>query len=65
MGWKTCKLSFAYAKCCAEGSGASVLVEDESRVWLWAYICKGARIGRNVFLGQDVFIGGNVQIGDK
>ena len=29
------------------------------------FICKGARIGKNVQLGQNVFVGDKVQIGDK
>lgn len=36
-----------------------------SRVWHWAHVCGGARIGQNVSLGQNVFIGNKVQIGDN
>lgn len=35
-----------------------------SRVWHFAHICAGARIGRNVSLGQGVFVGNRVIIGD-
>jgi len=43
--------------------GASI--GDDSRVWHWAHICSGARIGRNVSLGQNVFVGNRVTIGDR
>ena len=36
-----------------------------SRVWHWAHICGGAKIGKNVSLGQNVFVGNRVQIGDN
>lgn len=35
-----------------------------SRIWHWAHVCSGAKIGRNVSLGQNVFVGNKVQIGD-
>ncbi|HEX8584128.1 MAG TPA: acyltransferase [Allosphingosinicella sp.] len=35
-----------------------------SRVWHFAHICGGARIGKRVSMGQNVFIGNRVTIGD-
>jgi UDP-2-acetamido-3-amino-2,3-dideoxy-glucuronate N-acetyltransferase len=35
-----------------------------SRVWHFAHVCGGARIGRRVSMGQNVFIGNRVVIGD-
>lgn len=37
----------------------------ESRVWHWAHVCGGAKIGEGVSLGQNVFVGNKVTIGDK
>lgn len=36
-----------------------------SRVWHFAHICGGAKIGKNVSLGQNVFVGNKVVIGDS
>lgn len=36
-----------------------------SRVWHWAHVCGGAKIGSDVTLGQNVFVGNKVVIGDK
>ncbi|MFL7023350.1 acyltransferase [Enterovibrio norvegicus] len=41
------------------------VIGDDSRVWHWAHICGGAKIGRKVSLGQNVFIGNKVTIGDN
>ncbi|UOP00020.1 acyltransferase [Kingella potus] len=35
-----------------------------SRIWHFAHICGGAKIGRNCSFGQNVFVGNNVIIGD-
>ena len=32
-------------------------IGDGSRVWHFAHVCAGAKIGRKVSLGQNVFIG--------
>ena len=40
-------------------------IGDGSRVWHFAHICAGAKIGRNVSLGQNVFVGNKVFIGDN
>ena len=40
-------------------------IGDHSRVWHWAHVCGGAKIGTNVSLGQNVFVGNKVTIGDK
>jgi UDP-2-acetamido-3-amino-2,3-dideoxy-glucuronate N-acetyltransferase len=39
-------------------------IGEGSRVWHFAHICGGARIGRRVSMGQNVFIGNRVVIGD-
>ncbi len=39
-------------------------IGDGSRVWHWAHVCGGAKIGCNTSLGQNVFVGNNVAIGD-
>jgi len=36
-----------------------------SRVWHWAHVCGGAKIGQGVSLGQNVFVGNKVTIGDS
>lgn len=40
-------------------------IGNDSRVWHWAHICPGAKIGVGVSLGQNVFVGNKVTIGDK
>lgn len=50
---------------------ASAIVDDgaeigaNSRVWHFAHVCAGARIGKGVSLGQNVFVGNKVTIGDR
>ncbi|MCL1057876.1 acetyltransferase [Shewanella gelidimarina] len=41
------------------------VIGSDSRVWHWAHVCGGARIGKGVSLGQNVFVGNKVTIGDK
>ena len=36
-----------------------------SRVWHWAHVCAGAKIGQDCSLGQNVFVGNNVTIGSN
>jgi UDP-2-acetamido-3-amino-2,3-dideoxy-glucuronate N-acetyltransferase len=36
-----------------------------TRVWHFAHVCGGARIGAACSLGQNVFVGNDVQIGDR
>lgn len=43
--------------------GAQIGVD--SRVWHWAHVCSGAKIGEGVSLGQNVFVGNKVTIGNK
>ena len=38
---------------------------DRTRVWHWAHICSGARIGTDCSLGQNVFVGNRVTIGNN
>jgi UDP-2-acetamido-3-amino-2,3-dideoxy-glucuronate N-acetyltransferase len=50
---------------------SSAIVDDgadigaNSRVWHFAHVCGGARIGSGVSLGQNVFVGNRVVIGDR
>ena len=37
----------------------------DTRVWHFAHVCGGARIGRACSLGQNVFVGNDVRIGDR
>lgn len=39
-------------------------IGEESRIWHWAHVCGGARIGQRCSLGQNVFVGNRVTIGD-
>lgn len=43
--------------------GASI--GSGTRVWHWAHVCGGARIGAECSLGQGVFVGNRVVIGDR
>lgn len=38
---------------------------DSCRVWHFAHICGGARIGRGCSFGQNVFVGNDVEIGNN
>jgi UDP-2-acetamido-3-amino-2,3-dideoxy-glucuronate N-acetyltransferase len=40
-------------------------IGDDSRIWHFAHVCGGARIGKGVSLGQNVFVGNKVLIGDN
>lgn len=40
-------------------------IGEGSRVWHFAHICAGARIGRNCSFGQGVFVGNDVRIGNN
>lgn len=40
-------------------------IGEQSRIWHWAHVCGGAKIGKDVSLGQNVFVGNKVIIGDK
>jgi UDP-2-acetamido-3-amino-2,3-dideoxy-glucuronate N-acetyltransferase len=44
---------------------AGAVLGDGTRVWHFAHVCGGARIGAGCSLGQNVFIGNDVRIGDK
>lgn len=39
-------------------------IGESSRVWHFAHVCGGARIGKRVSMGQNVFIGNRVTVGD-
>ena len=36
-----------------------------TRIWHWAHVCGGAKIGKYVSVGQNVFVGNKVTIGDR
>jgi UDP-2-acetamido-3-amino-2,3-dideoxy-glucuronate N-acetyltransferase len=44
---------------------AGAMIGDGSRIWHWAHICGGARIGRACSFGQNVYVGNRVVIGDN
>ena len=41
------------------------VIGDGSRVWHFAHICGGARIGQRCSFGQNVFVGNDVTIGNN
>lgn len=41
------------------------VIGEGTRIWHWAHICSGARIGADCSLGQNVFIANDVSIGDN
>ncbi|MGF1910260.1 N-acetyltransferase [Vibrio kasasachensis] len=43
---------------------AGAVIGKDCRVWHWAHICSGAKIGNGVSLGQNVFVGNKVTIGE-
>ena len=43
---------------------SDVELGDDTRIWHFAHVCRGARIGARCVLGQNVFIGAQVQIGN-
>jgi UDP-2-acetamido-3-amino-2,3-dideoxy-glucuronate N-acetyltransferase len=44
---------------------AGALIGDGTRVWHFAHVCAGARIGARCSLGQGVYVGNDVLIGDN
>lgn len=40
-------------------------IGEDSRIWHFVHVSKGAQIGKNVSLGQNVYIGNKVIIGDN
>lgn len=44
---------------------AGATIGDGCRIWHWAHICAGARIGKECSFGQNVFVGNKVRIGDR
>lgn len=40
-------------------------IGDDTRIWHWAHICGGAKIGERCSLGQNVFVGNKVVIGNN
>ena len=40
-------------------------IGNNSKIWHFAHVCRGAKIGEGVSLGQNVFVGNRVTIGDR
>lgn len=40
-------------------------IGEDTRIWHWAHVCGGAKIGTRCSLGQNVFVGNKVEIGDN
>ena len=40
------------------------IIGEDSRIWHFAHVCAGAKIGSRVSLGQNVFVANNVLIGN-
>ena len=40
-------------------------IGNNSKIWHFAHVCRGAKIGEDVSLGQNVFVGNRVTIGDR
>tara|TARA_B100000886_G_scaffold339576_1_gene305484 strand:+ start:34 stop:621 length:588 start_codon:yes stop_codon:yes gene_type:complete len=40
-------------------------IGEESNIWHWVHICKGAKIGKRCSFGQNVFVGNDVVIGNN
>ncbi|MDJ0624374.1 MAG: acyltransferase [Desulfocapsaceae bacterium] len=41
------------------------LIGEDTRIWHWSHVCKGARIGNNCTIGQNVYIAGSAVIGNN
>jgi UDP-2-acetamido-3-amino-2,3-dideoxy-glucuronate N-acetyltransferase len=41
------------------------IIGDQTRIWHWTHVCKGAKIGSRCSLGQNVFVGNDVVVGDN
>lgn len=44
---------------------AGAQIGEDTRIWHWAHVCGGAKIGARCSLGQNVFVGNKVEIGDN
>jgi UDP-2-acetamido-3-amino-2,3-dideoxy-glucuronate N-acetyltransferase len=44
---------------------AGATLGEGTRVWHWAHVCAGARIGKVCSLGQNVYVGNRVVIGNN
>lgn len=43
---------------------AGAHIGDGSKVWHFAHVCSGAKIGQNCVLGQNTYISGKSSVGD-
>ena len=41
------------------------IIGNDTRVWHFSHICKGAKIGHDCSLGQNIFVAGGVVMGDR
>ena len=44
---------------------AEVIIGENTKIWHWTHVSRGAQIGKNCTLGQNVYIGPNVKIGNN
>lgn len=63
MDGATTRLSYLAHPSAIVDDGASI--GADTRVWHFAHVCAGARIGAACSLGQNVFVGNDVRIGDR
>ncbi|MBI96906.1 N-acetyltransferase [bacterium] len=40
-------------------------IGEDTKIWHWTHVCRGATIGKKCSLGQNVFVGNEVVIGDN
>lgn len=40
-------------------------IGDNTKIWHWVHICKGAKIGENCSFGQNVYVANEVKIGNN
>ena len=40
-------------------------IGNNTKIWAFSHICRGAKIGKNCVIGEGVYIGPNVVIGDN
>src|SRR3546814_10963388 len=44
---------------------SDLTIGEGTRIWHWAHVCSGARIGAGCSLGQNVFVANDVVIGNN
>ncbi len=61
MGFRVIKMTYIAHPTAIIDEGAQI--GADTRIWHWAHICAGARIGARCSFGQNVFVGNDVIIG--